>query len=405
MKIAIVTPPLTVSWWWHRQAIELAISLSENWHEVHVFTRYLDRARCFPDKLPLLNLHYLVEWSEPFWFSNVKWIFQKTFLAIRKFFMNSSDAKRLAGLIKFIESEEGVFDVVNLHDVEIDVAPYFEARKVVWIMNDVPWIHWNPSEFLKDKWFSFRLLFKAYNFFLLFRLRHYCKRVAKICVLDNRNRLLVKSMLDIDAMVVRSWIDLNKFSTSIRKWWNQDEKVKILCTWILFRHRKFEDVIRAAWILVRRWVINFKINIIWKTDLDPVYYDELLSLVNSLNLDSFVDFLGPVSESNLLAEYSSSEIFVFPNSPQTWWLAVFEAMLSGCLVFLTRWCGASEVLTNQENCLIFESWNPDSLAKLIESSINNPDASKSIANSWTLFVTSNLSWHKFWNDMLNVFCS
>lgn len=52
-------------------------------------------------------------------------------------------------------------------------------------------------------------------------------------------------------------------------------------------------------------------------------------------MDGKVSFLGRLSEKDLLAAYSRADVFLFPNAPQTWGLAVFEAMAMGCVPVIT----------------------------------------------------------------------
>lgn len=403
MRIAIVAPPLTISWGWHRQAIELALSLSYSWHDVHVFARYVDFSRCFPDKIKLLNLHFLSEGQEPMAFVSRLSVFGRIKVALVKFLLDRKNAKDIWGLLSKVESDIWNFDIVNLHDVEVSVAPFLKTWKIVWMMNDLPWIHGDPDSFVGDKGFMFSLLFKAYNHFLIYWVRHLCSKIDDITVLDERNRSIVMTLFQRDAKVVRSWIDLEKFKYLTKDWWKSTWIVRILCTWILFRHRRFEDVIRAIGILTSKGMTNIRLTVVWRTDLDSVYYDELLKLVASLNLSEYVIFKWLVTEEELLEAYAVSDVFVFPNSPQTWWLAVFEAMLAGCLVILTDWCWAHEVLKHGDNCLIYRSWDFKGLALLMNDVVKNKGFDWTLSLNWAEFVKKNLSWDRFSNDMLEIF--
>jgi len=82
-------------------------------------------------------------------------------------------------------------------------------------------------------------------------------------------------------------------------------------------------------------------------------------MIKQFSLSDCVVFHGHISEEKLVEFYSTSDIFVFPNYPQTWGLAVFEAMGCGTPVVVSTSCGASEVLTDKENAILVPPKSPE----------------------------------------------
>ena len=57
MKIAIVSPELTISGGGQRQILELALGLERLGHTVDVFCPRSDKNECYPEKISQIHLH------------------------------------------------------------------------------------------------------------------------------------------------------------------------------------------------------------------------------------------------------------------------------------------------------------------------------------------------------------
>jgi len=218
-------------------------------------------------------------------------------------------------------------------------------------------------------------------------------------VLDKINKSQVHNNFRLTSEIVRSGIDINKFefSNHLRK-----QNFKLLSTGIIFKHRRIEDVIFAIKILVEKGY-NIRLNHIGAKDRAVRYAKKVFSLVEELGLQNRVSFLGRVTEQQLIQWYSKSDIFVFPNAPQTWGLSVFEAMSCGLPVILTTGCGASEVLLAGENAIIIEPKNPELLANAIELLYDDNVLYQKVARKGREFVQNHLSWSKYGESMLEIF--
>lgn len=399
MNIAIISPSLDISWGGQRQVLELARALVRSWNTVSVFCDYYDPLNCHPGLISdvrIISLGYkkrlILVSGDSFLIKFSKFIFN--------FFRTSYELVVFAFLIRKSHLC-GNYDVFNFHDDAIYLAPLL-PRKWVWMMNDLPWIM-NAT----IKWYdrSRSILAKCYNFLTSYLLSYAISCCSGIVVLDNKNKALVQSIFWIDSSIVRSGIDSDKFSKykEIRIQKSERREFSILSTSIFFPHRRFEDAILALADLNSRGFTNFEYKIIGKQTTDPIYFQKIRSLTFDLGLDKKILFLGEVTENELLEYYASSDIFLFPNAPQTWWLAVFEAMLSWCATIVSDWCWASEVLEAGVNAFVVKAKCPKELASKIEILFTKPSEIDRLSIAWAEFVRNNLSWDKYASSMLTVF--
>ena len=154
---------------------------------------------------------------------------------------------------------------------------------------------------------------------------------------------------------------------------------------------------------MRQGIRDITLDIVGKQDTDPAYYREICDLVASEGVSDFVHFHGKVTEEVLRDLYAHADVFLFANAPQTWGLAVVEAMLMGCATVVTDGCGAHEVLTDGDNALIAKAQNPESLAEKIAYLVQNPEARERIRDRGEEFVRENISWDRYARDMADIF--
>ena len=171
---------------------------------------------------------------------------------------------------------------------------------------------------------------------------------------------------------------------------------------IFFPWRRFEDLIEALKIVKDKGV-EFDLNHIGTDIRDKKYAQMIYKMVDQIGLSDYVKFHGAVSEEKLIDLYSTSDIFVFPNYPQTWGLAVFEAMACGTSVIVSTGCGASEVLTDGENALLVAPKSPNSIADAIIKLKENPDLWRNISINGIKFVEENIRWDLYAKNMMKVF--
>lgn len=389
MKIAIIIRKLNIKGGAQRQTVFLARQLKEFGHQVKIYTFVYAPEKSYNEALSELEVVSLGYYpSGHNYFFNL--------------FLENKAARKLALLI------DKDIDILNPHDqVSYRVAYYFKKKMKnipsVWTMNDLPlktWSFWRDSQFNPKLKLS---LLKKFFYWLVdvYEINKFIKPQDKIVVLDNRDKDWAKQYFKKEALVVRSGLDLEKFSFQERQPLT-NKKVKILMTGIFFRHRRFEDGIEALKILKEK-KYNIDLSIVGDYNLNEDYYQDLVNLTKKLGVESLVNFVGRVSDEELLKYYQESDIFLFSSHLQSWGLVVFEAMACGLPVIVSKTAGAHEVLTDKETGLLVNPLQPEEIAEALKRLIDEPELYQKLSQQGRRFVQNNISWPKMTQEMIKIF--
>jgi glycosyltransferase involved in cell wall biosynthesis len=141
-----------------------------------------------------------------------------------------------------------------------------------------------------------------------------------------------------------------------------------------------EKGVHTAIQAIRKLVIEYghkhlKLTIVGEGDNDYVAY--LHQLVEQSKADALVTFLPAQPKEALPDLYRQSDIFLFTSIwEEPFGRVIVEAMASGVTVVGTKVGGASEILIDNENALVFNPDDPDSLAQQLNRLIESPDLRK-----------------------------
>lgn len=394
MKIALIVKNLNIKGGTQRQALCLARELKRLGHDIKAYTFSFDREKCYSDLMAEIEIISLPPEK----------LNKKSYLPqIRKLRETVYENKISRELARLIDKDT---EVLNPHDqVSYKAAYYFkkETKNIpaVWMMNDLP-----LSRFIYDRERICRPDFKkpllnVMSYYLKdwYENKKFLSRQDKIVVLDNWNKGLVKKYLGREAEVVRSGLDIEKFSYRAKA---MSGRVNLLMAGIFFPHRRFEDAVEAVKIL-REEGRDVNLAIVGSGELDKKYYEKIVKLTADLKLNDCVSFLGRVSDEELVRLYQEKDIFIFSNYPQTWGLAVFEAMAAGTPVIISRGAGAHEVLTDKENALIVEEKQPAQIAQAVKELADSPELYQKLNQQGRQFAEENITWRQYALKMLKIF--
>jgi glycosyltransferase involved in cell wall biosynthesis len=407
VRIAVVVWDLTISGGTQRQALELAVRLAGR-HEVVVVAHAFDQAQCHPDLSASLDVRHVGTVAKRRHRPTSGLRHQWAYDAWGQFRQVTDDD--YAAVAELVPLD---VDVVNVHDLHTErVAWHLHRRRdklgaprvpVVWMSNDVPLVHQIRTP-RPPRWqgvlgevlgFGQRRLYDLE----VRRERRYTTAVDTTVVLDQRNQLQVRERVGLESVIVRSGLDVDRFQPRYVK---DNAVFTLLGTGILFRLRRFEDVIDAV-ALLRAEGRELRFDVIGRTDQEPSYAAELSSQVERLGLTGSVTFHGGVSETELLARYRDSDVFVFANHEQTWGLAVFEAMASGTPVVVSRTAGAHEVLTDGVDAVLVPPKDPPALARAIADLMDDAERRTSLARAGRAFVEAHITWDLYASRMEELF--
>lgn len=405
MKIALIVWELNITGGTQRQALELAVNLQKLGHTVDVFCYAYHPEKCYPALCHELNIISMDRTESPARRRSAsRWhipIIGPILTLASKYFFVLTDIlvpdPLMRAFKKRIEHHQPLaqYDVINIHDYQVyKMSRLITHPRMVWMMNDVQTSPIESKNVLHRKLFNTLLRLLA---------RIETRRIATVTVLDHRNKRLCKETYGKEAIVVRSGVDLELFAGIERHARTSGMPWHIFASSIFFRHRRFEDLVAAIGILIKRGIVNLSVTINGITTRAPQYHRAIQQQITDEGLGNYITIVPGMSERQLKEQYRNSDIYVFPNNNQTWGLAVFEAMLAGCATIVSKGSGAHEVITDKENALLVEPCAPDRIAQAIENLVRDPVLYEKISRNGTKFVQETLSWEKYAHSMLNVF--
>jgi len=388
MKVALLIPELIKEGGGERQCVYLAKELQELGHEAVIYTLEYVKDKCFPDICS--NLDVRVTGRSVFTRSGLPVPYGR----IKEFF----DMIHMAREIK------GEFDILNPHAYPPHWAAVRLKRRIgvpaVWMCND-PLVSFSEND----------SLFKRFRRFVTFRYeRRVMSDLVQVTVLSQKVKEIMYQDYQIEALVVRSGVDLSKFSQQnkplkdgIRERYGiSKDAFLLLYVCIPLPHRRMEDLIAALSRLVSKGR-HVKLLHVGLLTYDLTYSNYILSLVKSSRLQNTLILAGSVAEAKLPYYYDACDAFVFPNEDQTWSLAVTEAMACQKPVIVSTGAGVHEVLKDYQTALLIPPRRPDLIAAKVEELIDNPELRVRIAKQGYDFVHQNLSWKRYAESMVNVF--
>ena len=142
-------------------------------------------------------------------------------------------------------------------------------------------------------------------------------------------------------------------------------------------HTAIEAVGQMVW---KHGVKNLKLTVIG--DGDPEYVTGLHELVERRNINSYVEFRPAQPKENLPALYRQFDILLFTSIwAEPFGRVIVEAMASGVVVVGTAVGGASEILANNENALVFTPADPEGLVRQLKRLIESPNMRERLAEA------------------------
>jgi glycosyltransferase involved in cell wall biosynthesis len=233
------------------------------------------------------------------------------------------------------------------------------------------------------------------------------RRVDRVLCLDHRMKNIIESSKGVNATVVRSGLDVERFRNIVSRDAARDrlgrrsDEFIVLGVGILFPHRRFEDLVSAAARLRQQ---NLKLILVGRHDRSPEYGRYLERLVDELGVRDMVTFIKQsLGERDLLDFYAAADAFCFPNEEQTWGLAAAEAMAAGLPVVVTPGAGIHEVIKDGSTGIVVPTRSPHAIAQALESLQRDSSRREAIGAAARRFALDELSWDKYAAQMLRQF--
>lgn len=380
MNIALLMHELLIEGGGERQCVALARALSQQGHQVVVYTSAYDPAHCFPEICKDITV---VDVGRGLWPSLGKPFFLRGYL----------------DMLHLSRSVKDRHEIWNPHHWPAQWAAVRLKRKrggaVVWMCNDVP----NLYEKSRQGTSIGRFSATVHRFYYLYD-RSQNRKVDMTMLLSNWAQSEFKAIYPLKTCVVRSGADPKRFlpggdRQKIRdRFGYQADEFVLLWLGIFMPHRRLQDAIEALSHLVARNV-RVRLLLAGSDRSFPKYFQSLKALVAKLGVQHQVTFAGKVEDDEVRDFYCACDAFLFPNENQTWGLAVLEAMACGCPVLVSEGAAVREVLTDNETAILFPPRNPEVLAQKIDCLITDPQQRAKIAQAGMALVRTKYNWEQF----------
>lgn len=199
-------------------------------------------------------------------------------------------------------------------------------------------------------------------------------------------------------------VDLEKFKSRQRDR-RQSEKNILFVAGLDRAHyfKGLETLLEAVKLIVgdKRINLNFKMQIVGDGELRPNYEKK----VKDLGLENQVEFIGQVSERELINYYQLADVFVLPsiNQGEAFGLVLLEAMACGAPVIASNLPGVRDVFKNGEQGFYFMPGNADELSKRILTILTGNVTADNFSRSARELAEQKYSWDKVRENLNKVY--
>ncbi|ADI74122.1 glycosyl transferase group 1 [Methanohalobium evestigatum Z-7303] len=202
--------------------------------------------------------------------------------------------------------------------------------------------------------------------------------------------------------VIRCGIDYEKFKPTNKQ--NNSSRVKILSVSRLIEKKGHIYLIRSIPEVIKHCT-NCEFIIVGSGELE----NELKKLVEELNIKEYVNFVGDVTDYELIEYYNTADIFVLPcvidkNGDRDGIpVAMMEAMSMELPVISTNVSGIPELVENENTGLIIPEKNVKQLTNAIIRLCKNPDERKKMGIKGRQIIVNKFNIDKETDKLGNLF--
>ncbi|MFX1466707.1 MAG: glycosyltransferase family 4 protein, partial [Promethearchaeota archaeon] len=287
-------------------------------------------------------------------------------------------------LVNLIKKRD--IDIVNAHFAIPSAFPGILAKKLTETPSVVTVIGgdiYDPS--------------KTKNLFRRFFLNPSCRYVLKNADsltsisqdIKNRAMALVerKDITVIPYGVNTDLFNPNKRKNSKRKEFDWKNSKIILSVGRLIKRKGYEYLLNAIPKVLRDFPESLFVIV-----GDGPERTHLTQLINKLEINDNVLFLGNVSNENLPEIYANSDLFILPSLHEGLGIVYLEAMASGLPIITTNSGGMRDLINSGQTGMLIEPKNSDRIAESINVLLSDEKLARYLANNGRTLVERKYSW-------------
>ncbi len=151
---------------------------------------------------------------------------------------------------------------------------------------------------------------------------------------------------------------------------DQYKQLEILFVGNLIVRKGLHSLLSA---LARVRSVNWRLRVVGREDVNPVYTRRCRELVASAGLENRVEFLGALNNANLVQAYRASQLLAVPSTFEGFGIVYLEAMRWGIVPIAGAVGGAGEIIQHGINGWLVPPGDKVVLAALIETASRNPE--------------------------------
>jgi glycosyltransferase involved in cell wall biosynthesis len=189
--------------------------------------------------------------------------------------------------------------------------------------------------------------------------------------------------------VIPNGVDVNKFLNPALKM--SSVNTVLITTSRLVKKNGVGEIIESLNLLSP----NVKLQIIGIGELESV----LKQRVKDLHLESRVEFMGFISQSEIPKHLHQADIFIRPSLSEGMGISFIEAMAAGLPVIATPVGGIPDFLKDGETGVFCEPENPESIAKAVTRLISDPFLVQKIKENALKMVKERYDWDLIAKEM------
>jgi glycosyltransferase involved in cell wall biosynthesis len=202
-----------------------------------------------------------------------------------------------------------------------------------------------------------------------------------------RDELKRKGVIAKNSKIIYGAVDTSKYISTNGVIKNQShEYLSLMYAGQLIPEKGVHTALQALGKLVNQHGIkSLRLTIVGSGNVD--YKKYLYDIVKQENIAPYITFLDAQPKEELARLYHQMDIFLFTSIwPEPFGRVIVEAMTSGLVVIGTATGGASELMIDEENSLIFPAGDAEALADRVIKLIEQPLLRQKLAQSGQSFA-------------------
>lgn len=294
-----------------------------------------------------------------------------------------------------LRKEINRFDLINVHNYPSELCTFPISKPVVWMCNEPPEVAVNVRTLDTASTIWKRMAYRSFLFAERQVVRNY---ITSVVVADEFNRSRFERLYGFAPSVINYGIDSDFFSHgSVVATPRDPSGFTLLHVGMVTPLKNQIESIKTIEALMGA-VSGIRLILAGKDD--GPYAQSLHRYVRDKGLEHRVTFSGHITRDNLRRLLFSADVLIHPVKSQGGWLSPFEALCAGTPIIVSNEMTASQIIRKNDIGVV-----TDNFPEAVSSVYRNLSEYRKMADRGRQWVSRNLSWERFAEEMLQVFLS